>query len=58
MCIRDRYNVGYEGKDGTMIMFPSQVIHHVEPQVVDSERITLAFNIKAGDEKPSKDDAF
>ena len=56
--IFDEYNFGYEGKDGTMVMFPSQVIHHVEPQVVDSERITLAFNIKAGDAKTIKDDAF
>ncbi|BCU96505.1 MAG: hypothetical protein CM15mV12_2730 [uncultured marine virus] len=28
-----------------MVMFPSQVLHHVEKQVVDTERITLAFNI-------------
>jgi len=31
--------------DGTMVMFPSQVLHHVEPQTVNKERITLAFNI-------------
>jgi|TARA_B100000282_G_scaffold171560_1_gene124294 hypothetical protein len=44
--IFDEYNVAYEGLDGTMIMFPSTTWHHVEKQVVDTERITLAFNIK------------
>ena len=47
--IFDEYNVGYEGLDGTMVMFPSQVLHHVEKQVVDTERITLAFNIISND---------
>ena len=47
--IFDEYNVGYEGNDGTMILFPSQVLHHVKPQVVDTERITLAFNIVKND---------
>ena len=47
--IFDEYNVGYEGKDGTMVLFPSQVLHHVEQQVVDTERITLAFNIVKND---------
>ena len=41
----DEYNVGYEGKDGTMVMFPSNTWHHVEPQTVNKERITLAFNV-------------
>ena len=26
-------------------MFPSSTLHHVEPQTVNKERITLAFNI-------------
>ena len=43
--IFDEYNCSYEGKDGTMVMFPSQVFHHVESQTVNKERITLAFNI-------------
>ena len=47
--IFDEYNVGYAGFDGTMVMFPSQVLHHVEKQVVDTERITLAFNITKND---------
>ena len=46
--IFDEYDCGYEGMDGTMIMFPSQVLHHVEPQTVNKERITLAFNIIEG----------
>ena len=43
--IFDHYNVAYEGKDGTMVMFPANVLHHVEPQHQNKERITLAFNI-------------
>ena len=35
----------YEGKNGTMIMFPSDTIHSVLPFTEDKERITLAFNI-------------
>ena len=41
----DDYNCSYEGENGTMVMFPSNVRHHVEPQIVNRERITLAFNI-------------
>ena len=47
--IFDEYKIGYEGWDGTMVMFPSFVQHHVEPQIVNKERITLAFNIVAND---------
>ena len=43
--IFDQYGCSYEGKDGTMVMFPAQVLHHVEPQHQNKERITLAFNI-------------
>ena len=43
--IFDQYDCAYEGRDGTMVLFPSQVLHHVEPQTGDTERITLAFNI-------------
>ena len=39
------YNCAYEGKNGTMIMFPSSVLHHVKEQTSSKERITLAFNI-------------
>ena len=38
-------NMGYEGKNKTMILFPSSVGHLVEEQTVNKERITLAFNI-------------
>ena len=47
--IFDEYGCGYEGKDGTMVMFPSKVMHHVEEQTVNKERITLAFNIVGND---------
>ena len=47
--IFDEYNVAYEGLDRTMVMFPSSVWHHVEPQIVNKERITLAFNIVEND---------
>ena len=43
--IFDEYGCAYEGKDGTMVMFPSKVMHHVEEQSVNKERITLAFNV-------------
>ena len=43
--IFDEYGCSYEGKDGTMVMFPSEVFHHVEEQTANKERITLAFNI-------------
>ena len=43
--IFDEYGVAYEGLDGTMVLFPASTWHHVEPQTVNKERITLAFNI-------------
>ena len=43
--IFDQYKCAYAGKDRTMVLFPSQVFHHVEPQTANKERITLAFNI-------------
>jgi len=39
------YECAYEGKNGTMIMFPSSVLHYVEPKTTKQERITLSFNI-------------
>ena len=47
----DQYECAYEGLDGTMVMFPSQVLHHVEPQTANKERITLAFNVSENIEK-------
>ena len=38
-------DVEYEGKDGTMIMFPSDTVHSCKEQTADKERITLAFNL-------------
>jgi hypothetical protein len=49
--IFDQYNCAYEGKDGTMVMFPANVLHHVEPQHQNKERITLAFNIVKAQEE-------
>jgi len=49
----DDYDCAYEGKDGTMVMFPSSTVHHVEEQTVDKERITLAFNISQKKKPPS-----
>ena len=45
----DDYNCSYNGENGTMIMFPSQVLHHVKEQTSSKERITLAFNINKRD---------
>ena len=43
--IFDEHGCAYRGEDGTMVMFPASTLHHVEPQTVNKERITLAFNI-------------
>lgn len=43
------YDIGYGGDNGTMIMFPSQVLHYVETKTSSQERITLAFNIVKND---------
>ena len=51
--IFDDYNLAYEGKDGTMVMFPASTLHHVEPQYLNKERITLAFNISESPGDPS-----
>ena len=53
----DEYGCGYGGLDGSMVMFPSKVLHHVQPQTANKERITLAFNIVAGDGKTVKNNA-
>ena len=45
----DEYKCGYNGEDGTMVMFPANTWHHVEPQIANKERITLAFNIIEND---------
>tara|TARA_B100000287_G_scaffold62098_1_gene54169 strand:- start:197 stop:829 length:633 start_codon:yes stop_codon:yes gene_type:complete len=45
------YDIAYEGKDGTMVMFPASTWHQVEPQTTNKERITLAFNIIRGQSK-------
>ncbi len=38
-------DVEYEGKDSTMILFPSNTVHSCKEQTEDEERITLAFNL-------------
>ena len=43
--IFDDLGGSYDGMDGTMLLFPSSTLHHVEEQIVDEERITFAFNI-------------
>ena len=40
--------MGYEGKDGTMVIFPSSTFHHVDSQISNKERITMAFNVIRG----------
>ena len=45
----DDYGCAYAGDNGTMVMFPSQVQHHVKEQTSSKERITLAFNINQRD---------
>ena len=41
----DDFDTNYSGTDGTMIIFPSDVQHHVKEQLRDEERITIAFNM-------------
>jgi len=41
--------IGYVGHDRTMVLFKSDVVHRVEPQTLDEERITIAFNIEKSD---------
>ena len=53
--IFDEYNCAYIGEDATMVMFPSQVLHHVEIQQKNKERITLAFNISEMNVSPLED---
>ena len=48
--IFDRYGCAYAGVNGTMVMFPSEVLHHVEEQTTSKERITFAFNINQRDD--------
>jgi hypothetical protein len=33
------------GKKGDVVIFPSELLHNVEPQEVDYERITISFNL-------------
>jgi len=41
----DEFDTNYSGTDGTMVLFPSHVRHHVKEQLRDEERITIAFNM-------------
>jgi hypothetical protein len=43
------YNIQYVGDNATMLLFPSNILHRVNPQEHDEERITLAFNIEFND---------
>ena len=45
------YDIKYDGYDGTMVLFPSDVRHHVKEQLLDEERITIAFNVINGKER-------
>lgn len=39
------FQMGYGGNNGTMILFPSDTLHFVNPQRSKNERITFAFNL-------------
>ena len=43
------HNLGYAGSEGTIILFPSNTFHKVEPQKSTKERITIAFNVNKYD---------
>lgn len=36
---------GYDGELGTLILFPSSVVHGVNTKKTSTERVTLAFNV-------------
>lgn len=38
-------NVTIEPKNGLLVMFPSYLVHHVQPNMSDTERVILSFNI-------------
>lgn len=50
------YDVSYKGVNGTMILFPSDTLHHVKEQLSDEERITISFNILQNPKSKNKSD--
>jgi len=42
-CVNNEFNTGM--KAGSMIMFPSPLVHFVHPYMGERERITVAFNL-------------
>ena len=50
----DDYDIKYDGCDGTMVLFPSDVRHHVKEQLLDEERITIAFNLNSKNKVENK----
>ena len=38
-------NVTVEPQDGLLVMFPSYLVHHVQPNMSEEERIILSFNL-------------
>tara|TARA_Y100000114_G_scaffold42981_1_gene38342 strand:+ start:928 stop:1458 length:531 start_codon:yes stop_codon:yes gene_type:complete len=43
-------NFRFKGKKGDMLLFPSAILHQVDAQEKDYERITFAFNINRREE--------
>ena len=41
-------NVSIQPKEGLLIMFPSYLVHHVQPNMSNQERIILSFNLDVG----------
>jgi len=38
-------NITIEPQNGLLVMFPSYLVHHVQPNMSDQERIILSFNL-------------
>ena len=38
-------NVTVEPKNGLLVMFPSYLVHHVQPNMSDEERVIISFNL-------------
>ena len=45
-----QYETQYEGKNGSMVLFPSEVEHFVEKKTTNKERVTVAFNINRAED--------
>ena len=62
MCIRDRYNAytsfNIPPQEGVMLIFPSFLLHSVEENLSDEDRISVAFNLDIGSVSELTEDTY